>query len=207
MDIIDLSEWAKRSGYRFIQHDLMKRFEAEDNEVDFITMHHTLEHFTREEALSVLKECYRVMKPGAVMRISTPDMKLLAKIYYDGIFKVAYSPVNVEVEKAPDDADAFVKMSMGGHKTGYDPLALSAILSSVGFEVKAMPFNHSQSKVIQYETIDSFPTISCYVEATKPLTVIIHNTTDKPVGASTDLLLGLTTIPNDMLDYLNGAPK
>jgi predicted SAM-dependent methyltransferase len=54
-------------------------FERES--VDFIYSEHFIEHITREQALKLMKDCFRVMKPGGVMRISTPDLDFLITCY------------------------------------------------------------------------------------------------------------------------------
>lgn len=44
-----------------------------DESADGILLSHYLEHWTTQDALKQLKECYRVLKPGGVVRISVPD--------------------------------------------------------------------------------------------------------------------------------------
>lgn len=54
----------------------------EDNSVALIYCSHTLEHLESDRAIDFLRECYRVMKPGAVMRLAVPstdnDQKILS---------------------------------------------------------------------------------------------------------------------------------
>lgn len=52
------------------QQDISKLPEA-DNTVDRIVMSHVLEHL--EDPTKVLKECYRVLKPGGAVVIAVPD--------------------------------------------------------------------------------------------------------------------------------------
>lgn len=61
-----------------------------DNSVDFIFNEHFIEHLTVEEGQSAIKDLMRVLRPGGVMRIATPDLQ--GSIYY-------YN--NVEIEDDP----------------------------------------------------------------------------------------------------------
>lgn len=50
--------------------------------VDFIYSEHFIEHLTVQEGLSLMRECYRVLKPGGVARIATPDLDYLMFRYF-----------------------------------------------------------------------------------------------------------------------------
>ena len=52
------------------------RFDFPDNNFDFVCSEHFLEHLFIDEALELLKECHRILKPGGVVRIVTPDADL-----------------------------------------------------------------------------------------------------------------------------------
>ena len=49
--------------------------------VDLIYSSHTLEYFDRLEVMRVLKEWYRVLKKGGILRIAVPDFEAIVKIY------------------------------------------------------------------------------------------------------------------------------
>ena len=52
-----------------------------DNSVDLIYNCCVLEHFKRASTTDVLKEWFRVLKPGGILRTSVPDFEALCKIY------------------------------------------------------------------------------------------------------------------------------
>jgi len=52
-----------------------------NDSVDVIYNCHVLEHFKRRDVPRVLKEWYRVLRPGGVLRISVPDFSQLAEVY------------------------------------------------------------------------------------------------------------------------------
>lgn len=53
----------------------------EDNSVDLIYACCLLEHFKRYETERVLREWYRVLKPGGILRVSVPDFEKLIEVY------------------------------------------------------------------------------------------------------------------------------
>lgn len=52
-----------------------------DNSVDLVYACHLLEHFPRHQTEAVLKEWYRVLKPGGVLRLAVPDFEKLVEVY------------------------------------------------------------------------------------------------------------------------------
>ncbi|MBI3351106.1 MAG: methyltransferase domain-containing protein [Nitrospirae bacterium] len=53
----------------------------QDNSVDLIYNCHVLEHFKRRDVERVLREWYRVLNPGGILRISVPDFARLCEVY------------------------------------------------------------------------------------------------------------------------------
>jgi predicted SAM-dependent methyltransferase len=51
----------------------MRRLDLPDDTIDEIFSAHTIEHFTRWEAMSMLGDWHRMMKPGARLVLETPD--------------------------------------------------------------------------------------------------------------------------------------
>lgn len=96
----------------------------ENNCVDLIYASHCLEHFSYGQTKTVLEEWYRVLKRGAVLRLSVPDFDKLVEIY-----KI-YN----------HDPDVILPQLMGGqnnkynfHFTALNRVNLSRLLKSVGF--------------------------------------------------------------------------
>ena len=53
----------------------------QDRSVEVIYNCHVLEHFKRRDVQRVLREWYRVLMPGGVLRIAVPDFAALCEVY------------------------------------------------------------------------------------------------------------------------------
>jgi SAM-dependent methyltransferase len=67
-------------------HDLRRPFPWRSGSADAIYSSHTLEHLTREQGRRFLRECHRVLRPGGVIRLAVPDVRLILKAYEKGVF-------------------------------------------------------------------------------------------------------------------------
>ena len=166
-DIIDLSEFARHNAFIFRQLDSTKPFPVPDGRVNLIFSSHMLEHLTHLEAVNFLKECYRMLCAGGVIRIAVPDAGLLMQKYinHDLDFLKHISP---GAEKATCDMDKFYEVALANHAHLYDQCNLKNILEYTGFkDVKVTDPFHSRSEMMEKETIVSHPTISLVIEGTK----------------------------------------
>lgn len=64
-----------------IAYNLLKGIPFKDNTFEVVYHSHVLEHFQKEDAPFFIKECYRVLKPGGILQVVTPDLENLAKNY------------------------------------------------------------------------------------------------------------------------------
>ena len=65
-----------------VVHDLTKPLNfIASGTVDYIFSEHFIEHITRPQGLALLKECYRMLKPGGVVRVTCPDLDTLIDDY------------------------------------------------------------------------------------------------------------------------------
>ena len=62
-------------------HDLRRPLRFADNTFDAADASHVFEHLTPEEGRRFAGELYRVLKPGAVCRVSTPDLERIGRDY------------------------------------------------------------------------------------------------------------------------------
>jgi predicted SAM-dependent methyltransferase len=69
---------------RIFLYNLTREFPWEDSSVDVIYCSHLLEHFTRDQGLLFLNECYRVLKKTGILRIVLPDLRNIVEDYMKG---------------------------------------------------------------------------------------------------------------------------
>lgn len=76
---------------------------APDGSVDLIYASHVLEHFGRHEVDQVLREWFRVLRPGGILRVAVPDFAAVVQRYTE-----------------TGDANELVGLVSGGQRDAYD---------------------------------------------------------------------------------------
>ncbi len=66
-----------------IGHDLLRGIPFPDNSFDVVYHSHLLEHFPKADAPAFIAECYRVLKPGGIIRVVVPDLQRIAQTYLE----------------------------------------------------------------------------------------------------------------------------
>lgn len=56
-----------------------------DSSFDVVYHSHLLEHFPKSDAPMFLRECYRVLRPGGVIRVAVPDLAAMARKYLEAL--------------------------------------------------------------------------------------------------------------------------
>lgn len=94
------------------------------NSADLIYATHVLEHISHRKLVSVLKEWYRVIKPGGMIRISVPDFDILIEAY----------------RNSGNNLGHIMEPLMGGqnyennyHRSAFTEKYLSELFNKVGF--------------------------------------------------------------------------
>ena len=104
----------------------------QDNSVDFIYNEHFIEHLTYEEGEVVLKDFWRCLKIGGVLRIATPDLDFLIKMYDAGFRNEDWFPPGFEYVKTKGMAMNMAFKSWG-HQYVYNEEELTIQLTGAGF--------------------------------------------------------------------------
>lgn len=120
--------------------DATKRFPFNDNVFDYIFSEHMIEHIDIRKGIFLLKECYRVLKPGGKIRISTPNLKYLIDLYNPQKNEIQLREIKRVVDMVYPDfkiyQDSFVINNFfrnWGHKFIYDYKLLKELLEKSGF--------------------------------------------------------------------------
>lgn len=80
-----LSGWLNTDINRVLSNvyylDATRKFPFENETFDFVFSEHLIEHLGFQGAKNMLCEAFRILKPGGVLRIATPDIQFLFELY------------------------------------------------------------------------------------------------------------------------------
>lgn len=78
-------------------HNLLKGFPYGENQFDALYHSQVLEHFPKEKAPDFLRECFRVLKPGGIVRVVVPDLENIVSEYLRHLNENIKNPTEVSV--------------------------------------------------------------------------------------------------------------
>jgi len=118
-----------------IYWDLLNGIPFPNNTISEIYSSHVFEHFFYHDLLKLLKECYRVLKPGGVINTCVPDASIYIKAYsqpekFDESY-MTYSPAVISNERM--DIVNYIAYMDGHHRYMFDQDNLLRVLSTAGF--------------------------------------------------------------------------
>lgn len=99
----------------------------EDNSIDVLYSSHSFEYFDQYKAPYVLREWYRVLTPGGLLRIAVPDFEKLIEVYHkSGDIRTILGPIYgiMPINEMWDIQ----------HRTMYDFKSLKEVLEQAGFK-------------------------------------------------------------------------
>lgn len=140
--------------------DATKKLPFPDNSIDIVFTEQFFEHLLQENGLIFLSEVYRVLKPGGILRQSTPDLGKLVALYNDENDVVSLSEaINRHIKNhrqntpyAKPTGCQFINdiFRLWGHKFIYDQETLKAISKEAGFhEFRWVSFGESEIDSLQ----------------------------------------------------------
>lgn len=147
--------------------DLRRSLPFADESCVVIFSEHVIEHLTREDALKLLRECHRILQPGGVLRVSTPDAGRYLRSYVgDGEF--LRHPNFAETVETPLDRVNTMMREGGQHLWVYDGESLCLLLQRAGFKsCVEQQFGVSQHPRMQNIDLEARAFESLYIEAIK----------------------------------------
>lgn len=155
---------------RVINMDVRKLL-LPDNSTDLILASDILEHFSHRETDSILAEWARVLKPGGILIIRCPSLRLQTKTYYSDIW----------------DADVASYMIFGSqtnpgdyHCTAFDETSIKKHLHKAGLEV----FSFEENDIPQTE---GFVNLNMIIKARKLDKSFIIPKTDDSAKLQSDI--------------------
>ena len=128
IDIISFSPEVK-------SFNLLKGIPYPDNTFDTVYHSQVMEHIPQDKADFFISECFRVLKPGGIIRISTPNLESIAKEYLKWL---EYNNTNTNTDKSNDESVAnyeWMKIEM------YDQIARNKPGGEMWTFLKNLDFN------------------------------------------------------------------
>ncbi len=117
----------------------------EENTCDLIYASHVLEYFDVGEALDVLSEWYRVLKPKGIVRLAVPNFEMMARLYFTKEFKLSSFLGPLFGRMIPEGSHTPIY-----HKTAYDFVYLKNCLEFSGFRDISL-YNWKKTEHAQFD--------------------------------------------------------
>lgn len=158
--IINKAQFNAKFNKGIILRDLRKPLPFNDNSVDFVYSSHFLEHLSKQECDKLLKEIYRILKKGAILRLVVPDLDFYMNQYH----------INNTNENKDIAADIFMEglniitKSRDPHMWMYNRNSLSRKLRDFGFE-NVTVYNYKEGECVDINFLDYLPETSLHIEA------------------------------------------
>lgn len=113
-----------------IKLDLTRPLPVASDSMACVYSEHFIEHIPHDAAAQLLRECHRVLKPGGVLRVSTPSLAKLIGEYHAGRLDFW-----ADMNWRPASPAALLNegLSLWGHRFVYDASELEAQLRAAGF--------------------------------------------------------------------------
>jgi predicted SAM-dependent methyltransferase len=163
--------------------DATKRLPFDDFTFHYIFCEHLIEHLEYQEGINLLRECFRILKPGGKLRIATPDIRFLIELYNPEKTELQHRYIHWQVDSFLSDIrnyqDVFVINNFfraWGHKFIYDFKVMRDAMIGVGF-TKIERYDVGESSDRNFENIErhgqiipnAFNKLETFVvEGTKP---------------------------------------
>jgi predicted SAM-dependent methyltransferase len=123
-----------------MQLDATRAFPFEDGDFSYVFSEHMIEHISYADGLNMLAECYRILRPGGKIRISTPDLSFLMDLYKEPKTTLQREYITWSAEryfrKRSASLDTFIINNFfhqWGHQFIYDEKVLRLSLQHAGF--------------------------------------------------------------------------
>lgn len=144
----------------YLNADLRKGIPFEDNSVEGILASHFFEHLDAQEALVMVRDCYRVLKPGGVLRISIPDTKKFHELSVNN-----YQDWG-EPNGTPEKSFMEYALFFAEHKQLLGIDGINCLLWTAGFR-EYTETTSNETLCPPLASIDNRAVFSLFVEATK----------------------------------------
>lgn len=140
--------------------DVRDRFPFENNVFDYIFAEHLIEHLSLDEGIFMLNECFRLLKKNGRLRIATPDLDVISKLYTEREKLFGEKYIKWSIDNFAKDARLYDPVIVvntlfhnWNHKFLYDLSFLRKILENSGFR-DIQQFTYSDSNDVNLRNIE-----------------------------------------------------
>jgi predicted SAM-dependent methyltransferase len=138
--------------------DVTGTFPFPDNSFDFIFTEHMIEHIDYVRAEKMIAECFRTLKPGGVLRVSTPDLDRILALRdpQTDLARDYLAFALSEIPEAKGQQPAFVINNFvrsWGHTFIYDRPTMAQLLATAGFTA-IRPYEAGESDIPELRGIE-----------------------------------------------------
>jgi predicted SAM-dependent methyltransferase len=146
--------------------DVTQPFPIPDRVFDYVYSEHMIEHITFAQGRFMIRECFRIMKAGSIIRIVTPSIGFLLRLFSEDRSDLENRYIewatNQFMSGAPKALPSLVFnnfVRQWGHQFIYDRATLRFVLSEAGFvDIKEHRIGHSDhEKLRDLETVARMP--------------------------------------------------
>ena len=152
-----------------IAHDLTKSLTFEANTFDVVYHSHVLEHLPADVAPKFLRECYRVLSGGGVIRVAVPDLERIARLYLESLDAAISNDVSAEDRHSwmmLEMYDQTVRETSGGNMAGYlrnpPPAMRDFVVQRLGVEASRLLGPLDENSTAQTGNMESAPKLEIF---------------------------------------------
>jgi predicted SAM-dependent methyltransferase len=147
--------------------DFLQPLPFRSGSVDLLHSEDLLEHLDVDAGKQFLRECHRILRPGGVMRVLTPDLRALVQaIYIDRAHEHLAWCRQLLAANGPCEALNMHLRMNGEHRFVYDGEHLTGVLEAIGFRVRLVRYNWSPVRELRYLDLRDFG-LNLFLEAEK----------------------------------------
>jgi predicted SAM-dependent methyltransferase len=139
-----------------LHYDVLAGLPLADASLRGVNLSHFLEHFPLAQGAGFIRECYRVVQPGGVVRVSCPDLRKYARAYVsrdEQFFKQTAVLAFCRYQNLETFGDRFISKAYdddNGHQWFYDAESVIHLLKRAGFSrAEERPLHQSALPAIQ----------------------------------------------------------
>lgn len=156
-----------------VRADLSAPLPFADQSAAYLHSEDFIGQLTFAQARGFLGECYRILKPGGVLRLLTPDLDQLVRMYLardPRLKRLWETEVGIPLDTGTLGELVHKALTFADQESFYDEETLRALLEPIGFDVERCRWNESRFDPLRGLDLRSPDTaISLYLDCRRPL--------------------------------------